>query len=238
VNVLNAETLTAYEIGSKNRFIEDRLQLNFAGYFYRYGGFQTAALSVSGNPNVPLFEDLSVPVRVAGAEIEMLYQLTRDDRFGLNLAYTHSYYVDKSALFASLVAEGDLAPLAPGQENALIPLVTANLNYDHYFHLPRGSTLIFHGDGRYLGSSEGHEDATQAASGATSYVRIAAQGIGDLSLTWIAPNERYSASGYVRNVSDNRYITSRPLGTETAPFTYSPTQYEPRTYGVIVNAHF
>jgi hypothetical protein len=55
-------------------------------------------------------------------------------------------------------------------------------------------------------------------------------------LSWRSPDEHYSVSTYVRNVSDNRYITSKVLATETPPFLFTPTQYDPRTFGVILNA--
>jgi iron complex outermembrane receptor protein len=41
----NQKRLTAYEIGSKNRFIEDRLQLNGDLFYYDYIGYQTFAIT-------------------------------------------------------------------------------------------------------------------------------------------------------------------------------------------------
>ncbi len=143
-------------------------------------------------PNIPLFQNL--PVRVAGAELETHFQPTHSDHLGDNLAYTHSYYVDKSPLFASVAAEGNLAPLSLGQEQALIPLVTANFSYNHIFNLPAGSSPMFHADARYLGPSEGHSDALQAAGGAQPLVRISGQGVGDFMLSWRSRNEHYSVS--------------------------------------------
>ena len=45
VQELQAETLTAYEIGSKNRFLDNRLQVNGDVYYNDYGGYQTAGLN-------------------------------------------------------------------------------------------------------------------------------------------------------------------------------------------------
>ena len=36
VQTLQAETLTAYEVGSKNRFLNDRLRMNGALFYYDY----------------------------------------------------------------------------------------------------------------------------------------------------------------------------------------------------------
>jgi outer membrane receptor protein involved in Fe transport len=62
--------------------------------------------------------------------------------------------------------------------------------------------------------------------------------VGNFMPAWRSPDENYSLSAYVRNVSDNRYITSRVLATEAPPFLFTPTQYDPRTFGVILNARF
>ncbi len=47
-NFLDAEKLTSYEVGSKNRFLDNSLQLNVGLYYYDYQGFQT-----SYRPNTP-----------------------------------------------------------------------------------------------------------------------------------------------------------------------------------------
>ena len=41
-NILAAEKLTSIEVGSKNRFLDDSLQINADVYYYNYHGFQTS----------------------------------------------------------------------------------------------------------------------------------------------------------------------------------------------------
>ena len=48
LNILDAEKLTSIEVGSKNRFLDDSLQLNVGLYYYNYHGFQTSYM-----PNTP-----------------------------------------------------------------------------------------------------------------------------------------------------------------------------------------
>jgi iron complex outermembrane recepter protein len=40
VSVFDPETLTSYEIGTKNRFLNNKLQLNLSAFFYNYTGYQ------------------------------------------------------------------------------------------------------------------------------------------------------------------------------------------------------
>ena len=46
------ETLIAYEFGSKNRFLGNKLQVNAAFYYYDYGGYQASLLLDPANPQV------------------------------------------------------------------------------------------------------------------------------------------------------------------------------------------
>ena len=231
-----AETLTAYEIGSKNRFLDERLQVNGDVFYYNYAGFQTATVDISPIPGVFYYTSFAVPVHAYGGELETRYQIAPTDRIALDVAYSNVYYVDKPALFAEFVAEDKLAPLTPAQASQ-IPL-TVNISYDHIFDLPGGSSLTLHGDARYLSSHEGDLTAAQFQSGGEPYVHIKAAGIGDAGLTWRSPDSHYSVSGYVRNVTNNRYINNVLLGGSTQPFSFQQAQYDPRTYGVVLHLRF
>ncbi|MDB6012433.1 MAG: TonB-dependent receptor [Gammaproteobacteria bacterium] len=233
---LQDETLKAYEIGSKNRFLDDRLQVNADVYYYNYGGYQLQNVNVSANPFAVLAGAFSVPVQAYGAEIETLFQLSPADRIALNLAYTNAYYVHKPALFAQFVAEDKVSNLANGVPTGAVP-VTVNGVYVHQFNLPGGSTMELRADGRYLSNHSSDLTQQMYQDGLEPLIRIRAQVIGDVSSTWTSRNRKFSLTGYVRNVSDDRYVTGiQP--SRTTPYTYIQYQYEPRTYGFIGTVHF
>ena len=77
------QQLTSYEIGSKNRFFADRLQLNAAVFYYDYQGWQQAAQLGNTVGGAPIFAVVSVPLRVMGAEFDGDWLPTPDDRFTL-----------------------------------------------------------------------------------------------------------------------------------------------------------
>lgn len=228
------ETLTSYEIGSKNRFLHDSLQINGDVYFNSYGGYQTSSVSISGNHNAPAFALLSVPVRMKGAELEILYRLTPDDRLSLSYSYVDGYYVDESTLFRQSVAQTHIVGTPPQ---------TANVAYDHALRLPGGSHLTLHGDARLLSANDIYFIAPQdEAAGAGPYARVGDQVVGDLNATWNSIGNRYSVSVYVRNVGDNRYKTGfssdAGIQSNTPSILATVVPYEPRTYGLILNANF
>jgi iron complex outermembrane receptor protein len=240
---LQSETLNAYEIGSKNRFLGNTLQINGDLYYYYYGGFQLANVNsnnaLPGPPSpAPNFIVITSPVEVFGAEIEALYQMTPNDRVGLNLGYTNAYFVGKNSNVINL-GGGVTTTFAFFYTLNSVPNVvpfTANLNYDHRFDLPGGSSLTFSADARYLGPND------QAPGGLAAtlqsfypYIRAEGEALGDLNLTWLSSNKKFSVGPYVRNVTNNQYKTvANPPPVPFVPAT--ATRYDPRTYGVVLSA--
>jgi iron complex outermembrane receptor protein len=222
-NVLAAEKLTSFELGSKNRFLDDSLQVNGALYYYDYAGFQTSyrvhAIDISPIP-------IAVPARNFGAELESLYRITALDRVGLNYSYVESRWANEPAPFEAAY---------PQKVRALIPH-TVTAYYEHTFDLPGGSTLMARIDGQYYSphlTDNLHADLL--ALGQEQYVKAGSQTIGNLSGTWMALDGHLSITAYVRNFTNQRYTTYTFQGSEQS---YLADWNDPRIYGVIVSAHF
>ncbi len=221
------EILTSYEIGSKNRFVADRLQINGDIFYYRYGGYQQVVNPTPINPASAFMTN--VPARIEGAEFETVYQITDHDRLALSYTYTNAYYVDEPAQFLAAVVQTHVAGVVPQ---------TAMGSYLHIFDLPGGSKLEARVAGRFLAAhdlaSVGQE---LAAQGGGAYIRVDSQLIGDVTGTWTTGDGRYSVTGYVRNLSDNRYTTGVQL-QQVVPLVANGTQYDPRTYGLMLSARW
>lgn len=225
-----AQTLTSFELGSKNRLLGGRLQINGSVFYYRYTGYQvTGLVFVPTDPQNPggqvtaVFQTMSSPARMGGAELELQYRPTRADRFGLNLSYIDGHFVDQSALFASSVANSHIAGIVPW---------SVDPSYSHTFSLPRGQTLTFLAEvlfrSRYLVTNLSPNDYS---SGLEPYYRNGDTTRGNLTATWNS-TEKLSLSAYVRNLSNDRYKSTASVQTQTA------TLSEPRTYGVVLKATF
>jgi iron complex outermembrane receptor protein len=236
-----AETATSYEVGTKNRFADDRFQLNADLYFMR-GDFQTNGVNVSGTA-AQRFKTLSVPARIYGGEVELLFRPTAHDLLSLDYSYTHGEYKNVPPEFAANVPTRDVISTIPHMLNAA---------YTHTFNLTGGSHLELHGDLRYLSAHNANtvfvtfSQMTSQPNG-VEYARVGGKSIGDLSATWTTASGLFSLTGYVRNVGDERYKTN-VLVTGTTPTTgaatgsslaaTSATPYDPRTYGVTATVHF
>ncbi len=222
-NILTAEKLTSYELGSKNRFLDDSLQVNADVYYYDYQGFQTT-YRVHAEDISPI--PIAVPARNIGAEVESLYRITALDRVGLNYSYVESRWTNEPAPFEAAY---------PQKVRAIIPN-TATGYYEHTFNLPGGSTLMAHIDGQYYSPHQTDNlHADLLAVGLEKYVEVGSQTIGNLSGTWSVKDGHLSITGYVRNFTNARYTTYTFQGSA---LSFGADWNDPRIYGAIISARF
>jgi iron complex outermembrane receptor protein len=138
----NPETVTAYEIGSKNRFMDNTVQLNLAAFYNRYSGLQEQRQVPQGATTLSIIEN-SGKARAYGAEAELLWQPTSALEIGANIAWLDAKYTeydqvpapfgtsilvsDPSVLNPTIVsgvqiaAAGQRRVFAPGYDCGLIP---------------------------------------------------------------------------------------------------------------------
>jgi iron complex outermembrane recepter protein len=87
------ENVTAFEIGSKNRFFDNTLQLNVAAYYNRYSGLQEQRQVPQGATTLSIIEN-SGRARAYGAEFELQWEPTDAVRIGATLAYLNARYTE------------------------------------------------------------------------------------------------------------------------------------------------
>lgn len=93
-NIFNPERITAYTIGSKNRFFDNMFQLNLEGFYWTYRDQQLGVL-------LPRIEDptsigqktLNVgAARFYGVDVDAIFAPTNNDTFNLNVQYLNTRY--------------------------------------------------------------------------------------------------------------------------------------------------
>ncbi len=217
------ENLTAFELGSKNRFLNDQFQLNGDVYYYDYSGYQQF-VNTSHTP-APAISVITSPARMFGLELESVWRITPSDRLTASLGYTNARYVNKPADFAPFVAQNAIPGIAP---------LTLQGNFDHNINFANGSSVTLHADVHYTSAYD--EGAISTAETAyESWEHVDAQPIGDVSASWNSASQLYSVTGYVRNVANDIYKTGTYL-----PFPGSgvTTPSAPRVYGVVLHAAY
>ena len=223
------ETLTALEVGSKNRFLNERLQVNGAAFYYRYGGYQQSVQTGFVPPGIFLFSVANSPARMTGAELELLFQPVRSDRFGLNVSVLNPYYVNKTPVFSVGVAQSKI----PG----IVPL-SVNPSYSHIFALGDNQTLTVQADALYNSNYDVYPITSDvAAQGGASYIGSGSHVVANLSATWAA-GSKYSLTFWARNITNQQFNNYANISSIVPVVSAAGTLRDPRTFGVAVRLGF
>ncbi len=109
------QTVMAYEIGSKNRFADNTVQLNLSAFYNRYSGLQEQRQVPIGVTTTSITEN-SGKARSYGAEIEAIWKPVRTLTLNASFAYLNARYTSYNqvaAPFGTSILVTDPTVLAP-----------------------------------------------------------------------------------------------------------------------------
>ncbi len=109
------ENVTAFELGSKNRFFDNSVQLNVAAFYNRYRGLQEQRQVPTGTTTLSIIEN-SGRARSYGVEAELQWEPTDELRIGATLAYLNAKYTQYDqvpAPFGTSILIPDATQLTP-----------------------------------------------------------------------------------------------------------------------------
>ena len=220
------EKVTHFELGSKNRFFSNRLEVNDAIYVDDYKNYQNGNTQVV---NPLLFQTQGFVItnagksRVYGNELSVKYQLTPADLVAASVNYLRAY-------FTSYVAPTYLSANGPGAAQDFsgyalpnAPLFSANLSYVHTFTLSDGGHISA---GLYTHLTDGYW--TYFAESPGTYQPHYSTTTADLS--WMSSTGRWSVSAFGKNLENKTILT---FGQSAADYNGGHLN-APRTYGVSV----
>lgn len=207
------ETLTDYEIGSKNRFLHDTVQVNVSGFYYDYKDQQVSEYVPSLGNTAIVNAGVS---HIYGSELETIARLSEADQLDFSAAYLHGRFVSLN------VANGTSNVSLAGNETIQSPELTLTAGYQHTFRA-FGGTVVPRVQTQYLTSYyltiNNNPDDRQKAFTRT-----------DLTLTYRPGGLDMSIEAYVRNVENTVVITDASQSGVYGAVLY---QYDPpRTYGL------
>lgn len=252
-NSFSPEKLTAYTLGSKNRFLDNRLQVNAEAFYWDYTDQQVNYIGpIRSSPTTygtGLITTNAGKSRMYGLDTELDFQLTPADRLTTNIQYlngkyTKFDYIAVSANGAPLrhgctVTPATNPPLtAParpflvdcsGNRQINSPKWTVNLGYIRTFELANDYGLELGvrtriESGRYL---------------ATEYLREQYQKSyrsSDVHATLNSPDGLWSLTGFVNNLEDRTIYAGSSL-RPVIPAVYNILR-APRTYGLRASVHY
>jgi len=207
------ETITAYQIGSKNRFLDGRLQINAEAFYYDYRGYQTLLPSFQPSGLLYFLTVNSQKARFYGGEIESSFLITPNDRFDMSVALLDA------RLTEFVVGATDNSGNRPG--NA--PSYTINLGYQRTFDLGNGGDITARVETRFV--DDYYVSSAQDAGGLQDAFMES-----NANISYNAPNGTWSVTAWIRNIENNAVIyNANPPGTRPVTIGYL---MPPRTFGL------
>ncbi len=249
------EYITAATIGSKNRFFDNRLQLNLEAFYWKYTNQQVSHFGFDANNNSSLFTENIGSSDIKGFDIDTQFLVTPTTLLRGSVQYLDN--VLKTFGFEVPRVPG---PPGPGVTPTLPqvigctstetlnaaarPIYAVSCNGKSGYNAPKWSVnlgiqqtaelgdykLILTGDARYRSNRViGFEQLPQQNSGADTTF--------DATATFMPENEKWSITAYIRNITD----VAVPVLTQfsgTVGNVVSTNYAPPRTYGVRATVKF
>lgn len=248
-NTYKPEELTSYEVGSRNRFFDGKLQVNATGFYWDYKDQQIVELQQYYYNALPVGQagyPSNISGNLYGAELNVQAAVTPWDTVTLDGAWTKGKLDKTPPLVAS---NGTLQPLynvdRPGLPEDVLTAI-----YNHTFVLPNDAKL----DASVQTHYESRTILALAAPGdlVPGDIRDPFWDT-DISLTYHSPDHKWELEGWVKNVTNvpivgiNAAAPSfyRPNTTLFTVVNGAPTPdvrgvtiAPPRTFGFTLTDHF
>ena len=227
-----SEHVTSFEVGSKNRFDDSKLQFNVAAFLNNYKDQQVSAFTsqcTGGTSTVNAGKS-----KIYGLEADVTALAGPVGKFDASLSYLHARFesflvpptVYPQALFdcarVATTAAGSNCQLA-GNTLTQSPNVTVAVGFEHGWDLPDTARANFRIEGKY--TSKQYFDAFNYAD--TTQPGFA---IGNAYLDY--NRDKWSVGLYIRNFTNKVYLNN---ATEQSGFGESEYTYSyaaPRTFGL------
>jgi iron complex outermembrane receptor protein len=237
------EKITAYSIGSKNRFLDNRLQLNGELFYWIYKNQQVSHISVDSTGTVIFETDNVGKAKMKGFELEAEYLLMANTLITSDVDYLDAVYDSYSYLYPNLGATpvtscpyaltttgADYTVNCGGRTPPQSPRWSANFGLQQTIPLGYGSVV---------GTINTHfQTETLTGLEFSTLEEQPSYWLSNATLGYRAPQDRWSITGYVNNLANKTVIAgtfAHPLaGAELTAATLRP----PRTYGVRLGVKF
>jgi iron complex outermembrane recepter protein len=239
----NPENLTAFEVGSKNRFFGNRLQVNVEGFVWKYKDQQVSFLGQDRCGGVAFLTLNAGRSTIKGASIDVTWRATEEDTIRIAGEFVDGKYDQfKFTQFLngafgptsqSLCTRTNLGGPINSIDCSGAPLTrqprwTLQGQYSHRFTLKGGATITPQISGQAAGSR--YLDIGFGPNGLVpSYF------VGDVDLTFRTANENFWLSAFVRNFTNEAYYLSGINccgAAANGARIYTAAIGAPRTYGI------
>jgi len=229
---VDPEYLDSYEFGIKSEWFDGRLHANANVFYYDYEDIQVNVTTFNNNITTSALTN-GAQGTVKGVELTLEAQPTENLHLQTALAYLDTEYTDfEDRNPTTGVLVGDYS----GNAFARAPKRTAAFGADYTIPLPAAGKVVVGGDvsfrSREFFLANRQQKADEKRMSQDDYSLVNAH------LTYYTPDEKYSVTGFVNNLTDKKYLVhGRPNGS-AALDQFVIVYGDPRTAGVSFTARY
>ena len=237
------EYITAYTIGSKNRFFDNHVQLNLEAFLWKYRDQQITYFTVDTSGTLINSNENAGRATIKGLDADLMVKPARGTTLNAKVQYLDTKY-DELHLFTAAPRDNFACPFtftggsaggAPVKDfncsgNPLLfsPKWTVNLGAEQVVSLDDSMELVANVDTAW-------RDRQWGGFEYLAFENIPAYWTTDASLTLRASDGGWALTGFVRNLEDKR----RNLAPQASPLGVAVGHYSaPRTYGLRLSGNF
>lgn len=256
LNVFDPERLKSLEFGSKNRFLDNRLQINFGAFHWKYTDLQDQRVNIDPLGNVNFITFNSGDATFYGANIDIVARPSAADTISLSAEYAHSKYdrfffqVPVPFYQPSAIGCPVSGPFAPGAtlpyesrgssvNGGPLPVVVADCSGFQVARVPKWTGNVSYARRFDLAGGgaitvDGSLKFSSARWLSVDFIpaeRDGAYATVDTNLTYTSADDRWSIGLFGRNLTKTVYYTG---GIQTAFIggLVAANIAPPRTYGI------
>ena len=254
MDTYDPEELTAYELGSRNRFADGRVQLNAEIFYWDYEDQQVGLVVFDPAGNINFVTDNAGQATIQGANADLVAAITDNDRVELFVEYNDTEYDEFTyetahSIFGAPIfnpASTSCPVSAPfpgpnfgtllvtvdcsGRELPRAPQWVASAAYEHTFRFGNGSSLGARFSGHYT-------DARWLNFEYVEPERVDSNTVYNFDLTFVSPGGNWAVAGFAHNIGDEAVYTGGGEQGFAPPLVYA-TIGPPQTYGVRLQYSF
>ena len=238
------ETISAATIGSKNRFLNNRVQLNVEAFYWKYKDQQISQFGTDfSTPPISVFYTSNIGrSTIKGLDADFQARLTPTTRVSGGLQYLDTAYTSYTVFTGVTTTPNFACPFttstfrgAPafaincsGKPALFSPKWSFNLGVEQTFEIG-DFDLVARGGTRYRGDFF-------AATSYQPWVISAASFQSNLSLSLVPHSDRWSLTAFVNNIENKQRLSQ--VNVNGSLLTQSALATAPRTFGLRLSARF
>jgi iron complex outermembrane receptor protein len=249
ISTYDPETIRAFTIGSKNRFLDNRLQVNVEGFLWKYKNQQFSQFGYDlGNPPSTVFLTRNIgDSTIKGVDLDLEFLPAENTLLSANVQYLDTeydsfvYYTPNQGLPPNTTCA--YAPTTQSTPGGTINVFEIDCSGNVAFNSPKwsfnlgGQQTFPIGDDlkAVLVAGTRYRSSSYSSADYLPYLRSKATFVSHASLTLGREDDSLFISFYINNIEDNRRLIG---GTANPGGLIAASAEQPRTYGVRIGGQF